>query len=149
MEFHELSCGEKFTKLIEVLTPVGSAKTIVFVQSKTTAALITNNILCIMELKATSFYGDRLQDQQEEALRDFRINKANILVATNEAARWLDVAGVEYVISYDLPDDVEEYVDLIGRTGQVGKACKAGFFDPEHDKEKADRLVKNSVAVSF
>jgi len=55
----------------------------------------------------------------------------NIIVATNVAARGLDIRGVEHVVNYDLPESIDEYVHRIGRTGRVGNTGKAtSFFDP-------------------
>jgi superfamily II DNA/RNA helicase len=65
------------------------------------------------------------------ALGDFKSGRMNIIVATNVAARGLDIRGVEHVINYDLPESIDEYVHRIGRTGRVGNTGKAtSFFDP-------------------
>ena len=80
---------------------------------------------------ATSIHGDRLQREREMALGDFRSGKMNIIVATNVAARGLDIRGVEHVVNFDLPEFIDEYVHRIGRTGRVGNTGKAtSFFDP-------------------
>ena len=64
-------------------------------------------------------------------MADFRSGRMNIIVATNVAARGLDIRGVEHVINYDLPESIDEYVHRIGRTGRVGNVGKAtSFFDP-------------------
>ena len=65
------------------------------------------------------------------ALADFKSGKMSILVATNVAARGLDIRGVEHVVNFDLPESIDEYVHRIGRTGRVGNTGRStSFFDP-------------------
>lgn len=86
---------------------------------------------------------DREQREREEALRDFKLGKARILVATSVAARGLDISGVDHVINYDMPDSIEDYVHRIGRTGRCGNTGRAtSFFDPQTDQELARPLVQ-------
>lgn len=95
------------------------------------------------KISSTSIHGDRLQREREEALRDFRSGKRKVLVATNVAARGLDIKGVTHVINYDLPSEIADYVHRIGRTGRVGNRGKAtSFYDPEKDSNLAGDLVK-------
>ncbi|XP_046633385.1 ATP-dependent RNA helicase vasa-like isoform X2 [Daphnia pulicaria] len=139
--FYECARNEKRTKLIEILRELGEAKTIVFVDSKKTADFVAV-FLCNSDIQATSIHGDRLQSQRETALREFRTGIRNVLVATNVAARGLDIEGVKYVINYDLPGDIEEYVHRIGRTGRVGNVGQSiSFFDVEKDGPNAGKLV--------
>ena len=82
-------------------------------------------------LPATSIHGDRLQREREMALADFKSGRMSILVATNVAARGLDIRGVEHVVNFDLPESIDEYVHRIGRTGRVGNTGRStSFFDP-------------------
>ena len=65
------------------------------------------------------------------ALADFKSGRMSILVATNVAARGLDIRGVEHVVNFDLPESIDEYVHRIGRTGRVGNTGRStSFFDP-------------------
>ena len=74
--------------------------------------------------------GDRFQREREEALYDFRTGAMPILVATAVAARGLDIKGVAHVVNFDMPEDIDEYVHRIGRTGRVGNVGKAtSFYD--------------------
>jgi superfamily II DNA/RNA helicase len=70
-------------------------------------------------------HADRSQPQREAALRQFREGEARVLVATDIAARGLDVDAVSHVINYDVPDVPEDYVHRVGRTGRAGKQGKA------------------------
>ena len=88
-------------------------------------------------------YSDRTQQEREAALRDFRTGRAPVLVATSVAARGLDIPDVKHVINFDLPQDIEEYVHRIGRTGRIGNKGKAtSFFQPGKDERLARSLVK-------
>lgn len=86
---------------------------------------------------------DRTQQEREAALRDFRSGRAPVLVATSVAARGLDIPDVKHVINFDLPQDIEEYVHRIGRTGRIGNKGRAtSFFQPGKDERLARSLVK-------
>ena len=71
---------------------------------------------------------DRTQKEREDALRDFRDGRATILIATSVAARGLDIPDVKHVINYDMPQQIEEYVHRIGRTGRIGNQGRATAF---------------------
>src|ERR671933_522699 len=68
-------------------------------------------------------------------MRDFRAGKLNVLIATNVAARGLDISGVSHVLNYDLPQNAEEYVHRIGRTGRAGRRGPAIPFLGEWNNE--------------
>jgi len=92
---------------------------------------------------------DREQREREEALRDFKSGRVPILVATSVAARGLDIAGVNHVINFEMPANIEEYVHRIGRTGRCGNTGRATLlFDPRTDLAMARPLVKILVDVS-
>lgn len=76
-------------------------------------------------------------------MRDFRNGRAYVLVATSVAARGLDIPDVKHVINYDLPQDIDEYVHRIGRTGRIGNQGKAtSFYEQGRDEKLARSLVK-------
>lgn len=88
-------------------------------------------------------FRDRLQQEREEALRDFKTGKCSVLIATSVAARGLDIPMVKHVINYDLPQAIEEYVHRIGRTGRCGNLGKAtSFYNNENDSGMSKALVK-------
>jgi ATP-dependent RNA helicase RhlE len=78
--------------------------------------------------KAQSIHGDKNQGQRQRALDTFKKGMAQILVATDVAARGLDIAGVSHVINYDIPETYDDYVHRIGRTGRAGAKGKALTF---------------------
>lgn len=78
--------------------------------------------------KAQSIHGDKNQGQRQRALDTFKKGLAQILVATDVAARGLDIAGVSHVINFDIPETYDDYVHRIGRTGRAGQKGKALTF---------------------
>ncbi|PAV64262.1 hypothetical protein WR25_13300 [Diploscapter pachys] len=117
-------------------------KTIVFVSRKVFADTL-GGIICQAGIPTVTIHGDRLQGQRHEALEDFRRGKTPVLVATAVAERGLDIVGVDHVINYDLPDDVENYVHRIGRTGRVGNPGRAtSFYISGEDSRIAPGLVR-------
>lgn len=103
------------------------ALTLVFVETKRGADAL-ENWLCMNGFPATSIHGDRTQQEREYALRTFKSGQAPILVATDVAARGLDIPHVAHVINFDLPNDIDDYVHRIGRTGRAGKSGLATAF---------------------
>ena len=94
-------------------------------------------------------FSDRLQNEREEALRDFKKARAPILVATSVAARGLDINDVKHVINYDLPSSIDEYIHRIGRTGRCGNLGKAtSFYDSESNRDLVRDLIKRLADVS-
>jgi len=93
---------------------------------------------------AGSIHGDKSQDQRTQALEQFKSQEVPLLVATDVAARGLDIPDVDYVINYSFPLTIEDYVHRIGRTGRAGKSGLAHtFFQREGgDKLRAGELVK-------
>ena len=96
-----------------------------------------------------SALGDKEQREREATLRDFRSGAAPILVATDVAARGLDIADVALVVNYDYPNNVEDYVHRIGRTGRAGKhgtsislACEDDAFRLEPIQELLGEKLK-------
>ncbi|KAJ7988193.1 hypothetical protein DPEC_G00321070 [Dallia pectoralis] len=135
----------KFSKrdqLLDVLKTTGTERTMVFVETKRQADFIAT-FLCQEKVPTTSIHGDREQREREQALGDFRSGKCPVLVATSVAARGLDIKDVQHVVNFDLPNNIDEYVHRIGRTGRCGNTGKAVcFFDPEANGDLARSLVK-------
>ena len=116
-------------------------KTLVFVETKKTADFLAS-YLCQSDVAATSIHGDRFQSEREEALKQFKCGDKPVLVATSVAARGLDIPGVELVVNYDLPKDIDEYVHRIGRTGRVGNiGCATSFYDSRENSGLASGLL--------
>lgn len=124
---------KKNSHLVEILT-TRSESTIVFVRTKHQ----TERIAKLLEkkgLKTGAFQGDLSQRKRERVLKQFRDQKINILVATDIAARGIDIDHVGLVINLDLPRDPEDYIHRIGRTGRAGAKGEAISFIAPHEKK--------------
>ena len=141
-----ISCEkkDKFDKLKEILEPAkeNQERTLIFVETKRQTDYLASK-LCQLEYPATSIHGDRDQRLRVQALADFKSGTAPILIATNVAARGIDIPNVKHVVNFELPKEIGEYVHRIGRTGRCGNRGKAtSFFDPESD---VDSTVKPAL----
>jgi len=90
----------------------------------------------------TSIHGDKSQDGRTKAVEQFKSGEIPLLVATDVAARGLDIPGVDFVINYSFPLTIEDYVHRIGRTGRAGRNGTAHTFFQQCDKLRAGELVK-------
>jgi ATP-dependent RNA helicase DDX3X len=106
---------------------------LIFVETKKSADYICD-YLKRRECPCTTIHGNRTQPERERALHDFKTGKISILVATDIAARGLDISNVGCVINYDMPNNIEDYVHRIGRTGRIGKKGTAISFVSEKNK---------------
>lgn len=104
-----------------------------------------------MRYSAAEIHSDRSLAQRREALEGFKSGKFKVLVATDIASRGIDVANIELVINYDLPDDIENYVHRIGRTGRAGQKGHAISFatpDQRRDIRNIEQLIQVSIPIS-
>ncbi|KAL6875788.1 hypothetical protein ACP4OV_013301 [Aristida adscensionis] len=115
--------------------------TLVFVETKRGADSL-ESWLCMNGFPATSIHGDRNQQEREFALRSFKSGQTPILVATDVAARGLDIPHVAHVVNFDLPNDIDDYVHRIGRTGRAGKSGLATAFFNENNSSMARPLAE-------
>uniref|UniRef100_A0ACD5XDG2 Uncharacterized protein n=1 Tax=Avena sativa TaxID=4498 RepID=A0ACD5XDG2_AVESA len=121
--------------------PGKQSLTLVFVETKRGADAL-ENWLYTNGFPATSIHGDRTQQEREYALRSFKSGATPILVATDVAARGLDIPDVAHVINFDLPNDIDDYVHRIGRTGRAGKSGVATAFFNEGNMSIARSLCE-------
>ncbi|KAM6958363.1 putative ATP-dependent RNA helicase DDX4 [Tautogolabrus adspersus] len=139
--FVQVTKFSKREQLLDILKTTGTERTMVFVETKRQADFIAT-YLCQENVATTSIHGDREQREREQALADFRSGKCPVLVATSVAARGLDIPDVQHVVNFDLPNNIDEYVHRIGRTGRCGNTGRAvSFFDPEKDGQLARSLI--------
>ncbi len=123
---------------------------LLFTRTKRSAHKVTQ-LLRTAGNAAAEIHSDRSLGQRKEALSGFKSGKYRVLVATDIAARGIDVSGIELVINYDLPDDPENYVHRIGRTGRAGQAGHAITLaapDQGKDVRNIEKLIKKSIALS-
>eukprot|EP01125_Pyxidicula_operculata_P005923 TRINITY_DN206_c0_g2_i1.p1 TRINITY_DN206_c0_g2~~TRINITY_DN206_c0_g2_i1.p1 ORF type:complete len:679 (-),score=165.91 TRINITY_DN206_c0_g2_i1:68-2104(-) len=131
---------DKKYSLLELL-PTVKGRTLVFVETKRLADHL-EEYLYTQGFSTISIHGDRTQKEREAALEAFRTGQAQILVATDVAARGLDIKEVMHVINYDMPTDIDDYVHRIGRTGRAGHEGIATAFLNEKNKNIVRDLVE-------
>ena len=138
---------DKAEMLARVLQAEGRGLSMVFVRTKRTADKVALD-LSERGFAAAAVHGDLGQGAREQALRAFRAGKVDILVATDVAARGIDVAGVTHVINYQCPEDEKIYLHRIGRTGRAGeKGCAITFVD--WDDLTRWRMVNEALQLPF
>ncbi|HEX8850725.1 MAG TPA: DEAD/DEAH box helicase [Gemmatimonadaceae bacterium] len=113
--------------LVELLRGVKSESVLVFTRTKHGADKVVRN-LEKAGIRATAMHADKSQSQRTRALEDFKSGKINVLVATDIAQRGLDISGITHVINYDVPQQAEDYVHRIGRTGRAASTGDAFTF---------------------
>jgi ATP-dependent RNA helicase RhlE len=141
---------ESKLSLLEKLLQEYKGTVLVFSRTKHGAKKITR-IVRIMGHNAAEIHSDRSQSQRREAMSGFKAGKYRILIATDIAARGIDVHNIEVVINFDLPDQSEDYVHRIGRTGRAGKKGRAiSFATPNQRREihLIERLIKKNLPIS-
>jgi ATP-dependent RNA helicase RhlE len=116
--------GAKPDALIDLLAPEAGRKAIIFTRTKRGADKVTKRLVEYGH-KAAAIHGNKTQGQRERALAAFRSGAAPVLVATDIAARGIDVDGIELVVNYELPNVAESYVHRIGRTARAGATGRA------------------------
>ena len=92
-------------------------------------------------IRAIGLHGDLAQNKREKIIGSFKEGRESIVVATDVAARGLDVDGITHVVNYDLPDDTESYVHRIGRTGRMGRKGEAWSFVTREDQPQIEKIA--------
>jgi superfamily II DNA/RNA helicase len=134
-EMVKLKHGEdKIERLHEMLLDRDLYKVIIFGRTKRNVDGIVRQLLS-RGFNADAIHGDKTQSARSRALKRFTRDEVNILVATDVAARGLDIPDVTHVINYDIPETYDDYVHRIGRTGRGSKAGKAFTFVTPRDLE--------------
>eukprot|EP00922_Rhytidocystis_sp_ex-Travisia-forbesii_P069871 GHVS01104341.1.p1 GENE.GHVS01104341.1~~GHVS01104341.1.p1 ORF type:complete len:785 (-),score=149.12 GHVS01104341.1:265-2619(-) len=123
--------GKKKQRLQEVVE-AAEPPVIVFVNQKKVADVLAK-ALNKMGFRAGSLHGGKAQENRESAMASFKAGEVDILCATDVAGRGIDVDGVQLVINFDMPKDIETYTHRIGRTGRAGKKGEAVSFVKEED----------------
>jgi ATP-dependent RNA helicase DeaD len=138
---------KKLERLAEVLKAEEPEQAIIFVRTKIGAARLGRD-LADKGLRVKALHGDLSQGQRDGVMISFKEHKTPLLVATDIAARGLDIEHVTHVINYDLPNNPEIYVHRIGRTGRVGRTGRAITFataKQADDLKTIERVVKAPI----
>lgn len=140
----------KQTLLRNILADSAVDRALVFMRTKRTANMLSKR-LTQTGVQAAAIHGNKSQSARQQALEAFRNRKIQVLVATDVAARGIDIEGITHVINYDLPVEPEAYVHRIGRTGRAGAEGIAISFcsDSERGELRAiEKLIGHKVPVS-
>lgn len=137
-EILHTSSSDKFSSLLKELNE-REGSVIIFVKTKHGADRLAEK-LSKQNHQATSIHGDLKQRQREAAIKEFRTLMKRIMVATDVAARGLDISHIKHVINYDLPQCPEDYIHRIGRTGRAGMEGHALSFVSPEDGQKWKRI---------
>jgi ATP-dependent RNA helicase RhlE len=137
---HVDSQSAKLDHLVEQLREAGSGSTLVFVRTKRGADRLAKRLRA-RELEAAAMHGDKSQRQRERALARFEAGEVDALIATDVAARGIDVAGVTHVVNFDAPGDRDSYVHRVGRTGRAGRRGTGISFVLADQAEEVRRMA--------
>ena len=107
----------------------------VFVNQKVDTELLQAYIQGVLKVKCVALHGSKSQERREAALESLRAGRVEVIVATNVAARGIDIDNVQHVINYDAPRSLVDYVHRIGRTGRAGKSGVATTLLTPADEE--------------
>jgi superfamily II DNA/RNA helicase len=138
---------DKIEVLARLLQAEGRGRTIVFARTKRTAAKVADE-LQTRGFAAGAIHGDLGQGAREQALRAFRNSKIDVLVATDVAARGIDVDDVTHVVNYQCPEDERIYLHRVGRTGRAGNTGTAVTFVDWDDVPRWS-LIDKALEVGF
>ena len=134
--------SEKIEALVRLIDISPDFYGLVFTMTKADADRVTRE-LDMRGYEAAALHGDIMQNQREKVLERFRMKKTRILVATDVAARGIDIKGVSHVVNFSLPFDTATYVHRIGRTGRAGTQGIAVTFVRPEERRKLGFLSKN------
>jgi ATP-dependent RNA helicase RhlE len=147
-QVYEVAGARKRALLAHLIRKRNIAQALVFVRMKRDANRLARELVRD-GINATAIHSDRTQAEREQALSDFKQGRAPLLVATDIAARGLDIEELPYVFNYELPYTPEDYVHRIGRTGRAGLPGEAiSLVSPDELKllVEIEKLLKRSIA---
>jgi ATP-dependent RNA helicase RhlE len=146
-QVYEVAATRKRTLLAHLIRTREMKQVLVFVRMKRDANRLARELVRD-GINATAIHSDRSQAEREQALADFKEGRAAVLVATDIAARGLDIEQLPYVVNYELPYTPEDYVHRIGRTGRAGQPGEAiAFMSGEETKllAEVEKLLKRQI----
>jgi len=125
------------------------SKILIFVRTKVRAERVCKAMERV-DIKTQTIHGDKEQKDRLEAMNNFKSGEVKILIATDVSARGIDIPNVQYVVNYDLPEQVENYVHRVGRTGRGTEKGKAVSFCSTEEKEmlaEIEKFLDNKIKV--
>jgi superfamily II DNA/RNA helicase len=141
--FIHVSHQAKVETLLNELENSERGRTLVFVRTKHGADRLVKKLGKSPQIRAVAMHGNKSQNQRQRALSDFEKGKVDTLVATDVAARGIDVADVTHVINYDLPEDQDTFVHRVGRTGRAGASGTGVSFVLAEQARDMGKIAKS------
>ncbi|MXY86673.1 MAG: DEAD/DEAH box helicase [Chloroflexi bacterium] len=138
--YYEVADRDKI-RAVEELLPELSGRTLVFCNMKVTVDRLVRR-LQDRGVNADAIHGDRDQRKRDRVMGQFRSGDLQFLIATDVAARGLDIPDVQHVVNFDLPQTAEDYVHRVGRTGRAGAEGSAISFVGEWDFDQLEKILK-------
>jgi len=135
--------------LLHILEELDIDQVLLFSRTKHGADKIDRN-LRKQKIRSAAIHGDKAQNQRQKALKQFKAGEIRVLVATDLAARGIDIDKLKYVINYDIPNVAESYVHRIGRSGRAGEQGVAiSMCEPEENVYVRDieKLIKQKINI--
>jgi ATP-dependent RNA helicase DeaD len=145
--YYEVGRGQKLAALARILDMETPGPTIVFCRTRQE----TNDLAEALRLRgynADALHGDMNQSERERVLRRFRDEQSDLLIATDVAARGLDIDSVTHVINYNIPFDVEQYIHRIGRTGRAGRSGDAITLVEGRERRQL-KLIEHMIGATI
>jgi ATP-dependent RNA helicase RhlE len=143
---HVATAGKR-PLLLKLLDDASLARVVVFTRTKHGANKVSE-YLANAGVASDALHGNKSQSARQRALGDFKAGRVRVLVATDIAARGIDVSDITHVINFELPDEPESYVHRIGRTGRAGRSgISYAFCDPSERQNlrQIERLIKRAI----
>ncbi len=141
--------SDKSSLLLHILNDQKIDQVLVFSRTKHGADRIVRN-LRKKNIECAAIHGNKSQNQRQKALKEFKIGQINALVATDIAARGIDIDKLQYVINYDIPNEPETYVHRIGRCGRAGEeGISISICEPEENQfvKDIEKLTKQKIRL--
>lgn len=145
--YYDIPENQKLSLLVHLLKHYHEGLIMIFCNSRHTTDFVADN-LTRSGIPAYAIHGGLSQDKRTQVITHFHAHKVSVLIATDVAARGLDIKGVSHVYNYDIPKESKQYVHRIGRTARAGEAGKAVNFLSEKDHENYRKVLRdNDVKV--
>ena len=135
--------------LERVVSENPEAKILAFVRTKVRAERV-HKAMARVDIPSLTIHGDKTQEERTEVLRLFREGETNLLIGTDVTARGIDIPDITIVINYDLPDEAENYVHRVGRTGRAKRKGHAYSFCSKDERPMLDEIqsfLKEDIEV--
>ncbi len=144
--FYSVNARDKFSLLVHILKHQSVGLTIIFCATRSRVDVLSKN-LYRQGIQSQRLHGGLSQNRRKQSIDMFHNNKTDILVASDVAARGLDIKNVSYIINYDIPKTSREYIHRIGRTARAGKEGKVISLLSEQDRDNFMKVQEDRLLI--